>query len=82
MKTTEFNRKWSSRIKDNIPLQVNNPIVTKYLDDEFDKEVKKDKEFIIFEVKAKKGCSRVYTTNSRKNWAWAERIDSILRFNQ
>ena len=78
MTTKYFNNKWMQYLQPGYSgMDANNPIVIRYLDDEFEKEVKVNPSFSFGEIKLKFGDIRIYA-NSDKIENWEKEINKML----
>jgi len=79
MTLTEFNEKWKEYLEDGFyGLTIHDEDVIKYIDNEFEKEIKVNPSFIYSQIKLKFGTSRVYA-NSDKIFEWENEINKILK---
>lgn len=78
---SDFNEKWKSYLLNGAyGLNIEDERVVRYLDDEFEKEVKINPKFQYRQIKVKCGTCRVYA-NSLKDKEWEAKVDEIINSN-
>jgi len=78
MTVDEFNDKWSNNLEEGYyGLAINHPKVIKYLDKEFEEEVKTNPNFTFSQIKTKWGYVNVYTDSPNRS-KWENEITKLL----
>ena len=78
MTTDQFNDKWGAYLEDGFyGLIIEHEEVIKYLDAEFEKEVRINPNFIYSQIKMKWGTSRVYADSDNTD-VWESTINNII----
>lgn len=74
----EFNNKWGKYLGlGHYGIDIANPLVIKYLDSEFEIEIKSNPSFEYYQIKLKFGMARVYTSSEKDNH-WQTEIDKMM----
>lgn len=74
----EFDEKWKDYLEEgHYGLDIDSAAVIEYLDSEFEKEIKVNKDFSFSQLKLKFGMPRIYA-NSNKTFEWEKKVGNLL----
>lgn len=78
MDCDEFNEKWNKYLKEGFyGMNIEDPQVIKYIDDEFTKETVVNPSFQYAQIKMKFGTCRIYASSDQTN-IWESRVNEIV----